>query len=92
MSPIWSGVEVMAAWRRAIELSLGDQTHPVIVRQKPVQADRAPSRLHALGKSQPRQTPTHALRHRLLGQKIEQPFLFTRCHQSTLDENQTWRF
>jgi hypothetical protein len=24
----------------------------------------------------------------LLGQKIEQPFLFTRCHQSTLDENQ----
>jgi len=68
------------------------QTHPVIVRQKPVQADRAPSRLHALGKSQPRQTPTHALRRRLLGQKIEQPILFTRCHQSTLDENQTWRF
>src|ERR1700687_666284 len=68
------------------------QTPPVIVRQKPVQADRAPSRLHALGKSQPRQTPTHALRRRLLGQKIEQPFLFTRCHQSTLDENQTWRF
>jgi hypothetical protein len=30
-------------------------------------------------KSQPRQPPTHALRRRLLGQKIEQPFLFTRC-------------
>ena len=37
------------------------QTHPVIVRQKPIQADRAPSCLHALSKSQPRQPPTHAL-------------------------------
>jgi hypothetical protein len=49
------------------------QTHPVIV----VQADRAPSRFACA--RQTAAAATHALRRRLLGQKIEQPFLFTRC-------------
>src|SRR5450755_2934850 len=88
----WTPEQALAVFELLDDLRDQIGAHYSVQRQKPVQADRAPSRLHALGKSEPRQTPTHALRRRLLGQKIEQPFLFTRCHQSTLDENQTWRF
>lgn len=58
------------------------QTHPVIVRQQPIQA-RAPRYWIALGKSQPRQPAARTLRRRLVGQPLKQFTLAIRCHRST---------
>jgi hypothetical protein len=43
------------------------QTHPVIVGQQPIQVDRSPGYLIALGKSQSGKSSASALRRRLIG-------------------------
>jgi len=42
------------------------QAHPVIVGQQPIQADRSPGYLIALGQSKPGKSAAHRLRRRLL--------------------------
>ena len=68
------------------------QTHPVIVGQQPIQADRSPDDLIALSKSQPGKSYARALRYQLLGQRCKQSILVTRCHHPTFVSSQTGRF
>jgi hypothetical protein len=75
--------------RRQIEPSneIPHQAHPVIVRQKTIQTERAPSDLIAFGKSQTWQTAARRLRRCLLGQTFKQFSLAIRCHRSTFVSN-----